>query len=176
MGAYYCLDGKTILIYLCDEADGGKANIYVSRLVEKEKWSKGKSLKDVGKFLSKAVNNNTWTEPEKIGNLNTKEYSETYCFLSSDGVTLYFASDRPGGQGDLDLWMAKRLDDTWKNWSDPVNLGPKVNSKGRDAYYCVDAKAEYAYIVSDHNSLGGDDIVKIKLTKDNWTNPVALIC
>ncbi|MDP2388469.1 MAG: OmpA family protein [Bacteroidota bacterium] len=175
MGAYYCSDGKTILIYLCDENEGGKANIYVSHLVEKEKWSKGKSLKDFGKFLSKAVNNNTWTEPEKIGNLNTKEYSETYCFLSSDGVTLYFASDRPGGQGDLDLWMAKRLDETWKNWSTPVNLGPKVNSKGRDAYYCVDAKAEYAYIVSDHNSLGGDDIVKIKLTEEIKPNPVVLI-
>ncbi|HEY1038096.1 MAG TPA: OmpA family protein [Bacteroidia bacterium] len=175
MGAYFCQDGKTMLFYLCDEADGGMANIYVSHLVEKEKWRKGQSLKDIGKFFNKAMNNNTWTEPEKIGNLNTKEYHETYCFLAPDGVTLYFASNRPGGQGDLDLWMAKRLDDTWKSWSEPVNLGPKVNSKGRDAYYCLDAKAEYAYIVSDHNSLGGDDIVKIKLADDIKPNPVVLI-
>lgn len=175
MGAYFCSDGKTMLFYLCDDADGGKANIYFSKLVEKEKWSKPKSLKDFGKFLNKAVNNNTWTEPKKIGNLNTKEYHETYCFLAPDGVTLYFASDRPGGQGDLDLWMAKRLDDTWENWSTPINLGPKMNSKGRDAYYCLDAKAEYAYMVSDHKSIGGDDIVKVKLAEDIKPNPVVLI-
>ncbi|MCD6069236.1 MAG: outer membrane protein OmpA family [Bacteroidetes bacterium] len=175
MGAYYCGDGKTILIYLCDVNDGQRTNIYFSKLIEREKWSKGKSLKDFGKFLSKALNNKTWTEPELLGNINTKEYEETYCFLASDGVTLYFASNRPGGQGDLDLWMAKRQDDTWKKWSEPVNLGPKINSKGRDAYYCLDAKAEYAYLVSDHNSIGGDDIVKVKLAEDIKPNPVVLI-
>jgi outer membrane protein OmpA-like peptidoglycan-associated protein len=175
MGAYYCSDGKTILMYLSDSNNGEKFDIYFSKLVEKEKWTKGKSLKDFGKFLNKAINNKTWTKPEKIGNINTSEYDETYCFLASDGTTLYFASNRPGGQGDLDLWMSKRLDDTWKSWSEPVNLGPKMNSPGRDAYYCLDAKAEYAYLVSDHNSLGGDDIVKVKLADEIKPNPVVLI-
>lgn len=57
-------------------------------------------------------------------------YDDSGPCLSADGLTLYFASDRPGGSGDYDLWMTTRK--TAKDpWDEPVNLGPTVNS----AYY-----------------------------------------
>lgn len=172
---YLCKDGKTLLIYFSETAKNENGDLYVSFLVEKEKWKKGGGLKSLGSFINKALLNNTWTEPKKIGNINTPDYDETTPFLASDGVTLYFSSNRPGGQGSNDIWMAKRLDDTWTNWSEPVNLGPTVNSKEWDAYYTLDAKGEYAYMVSSEKSYGKGDIVKIKLQEELRPQPVVLI-
>lgn len=44
--------------------------------------------------------------------INTPEYDETTPYMAADGVTMYFSSDRPGGLGDNDIWMTKRLDKT----------------------------------------------------------------
>ncbi len=166
---YLCKDGKTMLLYFSESSKNNEGDIYVSHLVEREKWTKGKSLKDLGKFFDKAINNNTWTEPEKIGNINTNEFDETTPFLAADGVTLYFSSNRKGSLGSSDIWMAKRLDSTYKKWSAPVNLGPRINTVNWDAYYSLDAKGDYAYMISD------GDIVKVKLTEDIKPNPVVLI-
>ena len=66
----------------------------------------------------------TWTEPKSLGKkINLPDYNEMTPYLAPDGVTLYFSSNRPGGLGDNDIWMTKRLDKTWQKWSDPVNLG-----------------------------------------------------
>jgi len=88
---------------------------------------------------------------------------------------LYFSSNREGGLGDNDIWKTTRLDDTWQNWSAPQNLGATINSDAWDAYFSLDAKGEYAYMTSSKNSLGGSDIVKIKLAVENKPQPVVLI-
>lgn len=170
-----CPDGKTMLYAFSDASNGGKHDLYYSQLILKDKWSKPKSIKDFTKFVSKAVNNNSWTEPQLIKSLSTKEYNEFAPFMASDGVTLYYSSDRPGGQGGQDIWMTKRLDDTWQNWSEPVNLGPSVNTNDWDAYYSLDARGEEAYMSSSIKSLGKSDIVKVKLTTELRPNPVILI-
>ena len=72
-------------------------------------------------FLEK---DGTWTEPKSLGKkINLPDYDEMTPYLAADGVTLYFSSNRPGGLGDNDIWMTKRLDSTWQKWSEPVNLG-----------------------------------------------------
>lgn len=174
-GSFLSTDGKTILMYFADDANGGNSDIYVSHLILKDKWAKPKSAKDVGKFISKTLKNNTWTEPEKIGNLNTKEFDETAPFLAADGYTLYYSSNRTGTLGSNDIWMSKRLDSTWKKWSEPINLGTGINTIDWDCYYTLDARGEQAYMVSWKNSLGAADIVKIKLSKEVRPNPVVLI-
>ncbi|MBK6834582.1 MAG: OmpA family protein [Bacteroidetes bacterium] len=162
-------------MYFSDDNNGGLSDIYVSHLILKDKWAKPKSAKDVGKFISKSLKNNTWTEPEKIGNLNTKEFDETAPFLAADGYTLYYSSNRIGTLGSNDIWMSKRLDSTWKKWSEPINLGAGINTADWDCYYTLDARGEQAYMVSWKNSLGAADIVKIKLLKEVRPNPVVLI-
>jgi outer membrane protein OmpA-like peptidoglycan-associated protein len=92
--------------------------------------------------------------------INTK-YSETTPFLSADGKTLYFSSDRPGGQGSQDIYLTRRLDDTWQNWRKPQNLGSPINTEEYDAYYSIAAKGDYAYFMSGKASLGKKDIFRL---------------
>lgn len=168
--------GKTMIYAFSDNSNGGKHDLYFSHLILKDNWSKPKSVKDFTKFVGKALNNNTWTEPEKILSLCSKDYNEFAPFMAADGVTLYYSTNRPGGFGGQDIWMTKRLDDTWQNWSESVNLGNTINTDDWDSYYTLDAKGEEAYMVSSKNSVGGgSDIVKIKLVKELRPNPVILI-
>jgi outer membrane protein OmpA-like peptidoglycan-associated protein len=89
---------------------------------------------------------------------------------------LFFASDGHKGYGKSDIFYSKRLDDTWQNWSAPLNLGPEVNSKDWDAYYTVAAAGEYAYLVSNQNGTeGSKDIFKIALVSKFKPEPVILV-
>jgi len=101
--------------------------------------------------------------------VNTK-FTETTPFLAPDGATLYFSSNRDGGLGSNDIYVCKRVDKTWKHWSKPVNLGPKVNTDGYDAYYTLGASGDYAYLTTFKNTLGKGDIVRVKLSDDQPTD------
>ncbi|MEX1097314.1 MAG: hypothetical protein WED34_14810 [Planctomycetales bacterium] len=70
----------------------------------------------------------TWTAGEPIEDLNTP-HDELGPNLSGDGKQLYFYSDRPGGEGGYDLYVAARAED---GWSAPRNLGPRVNSPAHE--------------------------------------------
>ncbi|MCP3903019.1 MAG: hypothetical protein GY715_05220 [Planctomycetes bacterium] len=65
-----------------------------------------------------------WSEPEPLDAVNTQA-DELGPEPSSDGQALYFYSNRDGGLGGYDLWVARRDDGAWRN---PVNLGPAVNT------------------------------------------------
>lgn len=168
-------NGKTLIFAFSDRDNGDRHDLYVSHLTLKEKWEKPKSVKDFTKFVSKAINNNTWSEPEKIVALSIKNENEFAPFMAADGITMYYSTDKAGGYGNQDIWMTKRLDDTWQNWSEPKNLGSTVNTNDWDSYYTLDAKGEEAYLTSSKNSYGGSDIVKIKLITELRPNPVVLI-
>lgn len=173
--AFLTPDGKHLLFAFSDNSNKGNHDLYVSHLVMREKWQKPASIKDFTKFVSKALNHNSWTEPQKIAPLSQFDYTEISPFMAADGVTMYYSSNKPGGFGSNDIYMTKRLDDTWQNWSDPVNLGPTINSEDWDAYYTLDARGEDAYLTSSAGSTGGSDIVKVKLVKEIRPNPVVLI-
>ena len=79
-----------------------------------------------------------WAIPENLGpTINTSSYDSTP-WITPDGLVLYFSSDRPGGSGNDDLWVAKRPT-TEDNWGNPVNLGPLVNSAAYDSFPCISA-------------------------------------
>lgn len=74
-----------------------------------------------------------WTEWSSLGEtINTIGY-ETSPYLAPDDSTLYFSSNGMGGMGDADIFSAKRLDNTWKKWTKPQNLGKSINTKGFDS-------------------------------------------
>ena len=78
-------------------------------------------------------------------------------------MTVYFSSDRKGGQGSNDIYYSKRIDKSWKRWSRPVNLGPAINTDGYDAYYTISAIGDYAYMVSFKSTEGKGDVVRYDL-------------
>lgn len=152
-GAFMANDGKTLLLYFSEERNSYLNDIYVSHLQE----------------------NGDWSKPKNTGTINTDNYDEISPFLASDGMTLYFSSDRPDGKGGYDIWMAKRLDDSWTKWTDPVNLGDSINSPKWEGYFAIDAKGEYGYFATSRNSVGSTDIAKIKLDESQKPKSVALV-
>jgi outer membrane protein OmpA-like peptidoglycan-associated protein len=90
-------------------------------------------------------------------------------------VSLYYSTPGLSGYGNNDLFVTKRLDETWLNWSEPQNLGPHLNTPNWDAYFSIPASGEYAYFVSSHNSLGEGDIFRVKLSDEIKPNPVVLV-
>jgi outer membrane protein OmpA-like peptidoglycan-associated protein len=154
IGASMGHDGKTLLFYMTDKKNSTDNDIYVS-------------------FLE---GNDIWTSPKSLGKkINLPDYNEMSPFIASDGVTLYFSSDRPGGLGENDIWMSKRLDDSWTKWSDPVNLGAPINTAGSEAFFTLDAGGEYAYLTSSDGAFGASDIVRVKLLEKEKPNPVVLV-
>lgn len=153
-GASMASDGKTLLLYMSEEFHGYNNDIYVC-------------------FL---LNDGTWSEPKSLGKkINLPKYNEMTPYLASDGETLYFSSDRPGGVGDNDIWKSKRLDNSWTKWSDPVNLGSPINTPEWDAFFTLDAGGEYAYMTTGLETYGASDIVKIKLLEKEKPDPVVLV-
>ena len=73
------------------------------------------------------------------------------------------SSNREGGKGSNDIWVCKRKDETWINWTEPTNLGEPINTDQYDAYYTISAAGDYAYFISSNNSLGKKDIFRLKL-------------
>lgn len=84
-------------------------------------------------------------------------------YIAADGRTLYFGSGRPGF-GDMDVWVTKRLDETWMKWSDPINMGPNVNTSGWDGYFTVHPSGKYAYMNSSDGYRRG--LVRVTLPRD----------
>ncbi|WPP51086.1 OmpA family protein [Catalinimonas niigatensis] len=113
-GAFLSYDEKVLLMYFSEKPKSKYSDLYVS-------YHQG---------------NNKWTRPGLIASLNT-HMDEFGPFVAPDNKTLYFASNRGGGFGNMDVYETKRLDDSWMKWSEPQNIGAPVNTGGFDAYYSV---------------------------------------
>lgn len=90
-------------------------------------------------YASHRQGDGTYSQPVKMKlSTNTDEVGP---FIAPDQKTLYFGSARqaPGRQGGVDIYKCTRLDDTWMNWSEPVNVGKPINTAALDFYFTVDA-------------------------------------
>lgn len=97
---------------------------------------------------------NIWSIPTHMGNvINSKGY-EMSPFISKSLDTLFFSSNGFGGVGDVDILFSIRQDDTWTSWSEPTNLGPKVNSPKYDAFFSI--IGNQGYYSSNRDSELGD--------------------
>lgn len=87
-----------------------------------------------------------WHGPVHLSQNINSEASEISPFLSSNKEVLFFASDGHEGYGDMDIFMSKRLDSTWVNWSQPVNLGEQINTSKFDAYFSTYVEGESFFV------------------------------
>ncbi|MGN6647014.1 MAG: hypothetical protein ACTHJT_10845 [Cytophaga sp.] len=126
-------------------------------------------------YVSFLKKDDTWSRPVNMGWTLNSLGDESTPYLAADNVTLYFSTSGKPGYGDNDIFVSKRLDNSWTNWSVPLNLGPEINTSGWDGYYSTPANGEYAYIVSTHQSIGQEDIFIIKLSYELKPEPDVII-
>lgn len=97
-------------------------------------------------------------------------------FVSRDGKTFYMASNRPGGLGGIDIWMATR-EGVNDPWGAPANLGPPVNSEHNDFCPTISRDGHLLYFVSNRPGFcGGDDIFVTRRLPGGWDEPENLGC
>lgn len=151
----FCManDGKAIIVALQRDDSNGERDLYAC-------------------FIK---SDGTWTAPKNLGPKINSLADEGMPFLASDGKSLYFGSDGYSGYGSVDMYVSRRLDDSWTNWSEPENLGPDLNTPEWDAYFTIPASGDYCYFVSSKGSYGNLDVFRAKLPESLRPSPVVLV-
>ena len=152
-GNYFLSSNRKVMIMAIDRFDafGGK-DLYIS-------------------FLQ---GNNRWTEPLNLGNDINTANMESSPFLAADNETLYFSSKGFSGYGKSDIYISRRLDDTWTNWTEPENLGSTINSVGDDVFFNIPPSGKSAYY-SKSKEDGYGEIYKIAMPIFYQPSPVVRI-
>lgn len=140
-GNYFLANNRKVLIMAIDRYDafGGK-DLYVS-------------------FLQR---DNKWTEPLNMGNDINTAHTESSPYLAADNETLYFSSKGFSGYGGNDVYISRRLDESWTNWTEPENLGPDINSEGDDVFFNIPPSGQFAYYAKAEPE-GNGDIYRIAM-------------
>jgi len=145
---YISADGNSIVFVRCSDRTGyGGCDLYFSE-------KKG------------AI----WSKPENMGQpINTRGW-ESQPSLSADGNILYYASNRKGTLGGRDIWRSKRNEQG--EWSNPVNLGPTINTTSDDEspFFHPDGKTLY-FMSSGHEGMGGYDLFIARRNGQKWEVP-----
>jgi outer membrane protein OmpA-like peptidoglycan-associated protein len=126
---------------------------------------------DPGSLYQITKDGDSWSKPSLLaGSINSAGSMETTCSITPDGKTIYFASDRTGGRGGLDIWKTELKADG--KWGIPVNLGPEVNTPANEDAPFIHPDQKTLFFTSDgHSTMGGNDIFKSRLSGGKWSRP-----
>lgn len=127
--------------------------LYFTRNNQKGTLLDTKKAKRLKIFVSSYINNE-WTEPQAVS-FNMEKYSSCHPAISKDGKTMYFASNRPGGFGEMDIYVTH-----FENgqWSAPVNMGADINTEKNEIFPFVDLNGSLYFSSEGHYNMGGLDI------------------
>ena len=145
-------DGKKMYFSACNRPDGmGKCDVYIS-----EKTATG------------------WSTPVNLGEPINTGYSDKQPSISSDGKTLYFMSNRPGGKGNYDIWYS--VADENGKWSKPFNMGDSINTPADDQSPFIHPDNSTLYFASQGwPGMGGIDLFySRRKNATEWSTPVNL--
>ncbi len=144
-------DGKYLFFTACNRENGmGMCDIYYTRRLEKG-----------------------WSQPVNLGPPVNSRFSEKHPSISSDGRTLYFASNRPGGKGGLDLWYSTLKEDG--TWSEPVNLGDSINTPAHEQSPFIHTDDRTLYFSSNGwPGMGEFDLFYTRGTDSAWSKAINL--
>ena len=115
-----------------------------------------------------------WHQPEALGGMINGEHSwESQPSVTPDGSVLFFASNRQGGLGGIDIWRCRRLKNG--DWSRPENMGASVNTAGNEKFPFVAADGHTLYFLSDGwQGFGGYDVYFVDLADPDGGRPANL--
>jgi len=114
-----------------------------------------------------------WSEPVHLGREVNGPYQEVSPFLSEDGKTLYFSTNRPGTKGSYDIYLSERLDDSWRNWSAAKALPGSLNTESRELYYATNGN--WVVYTTTRDSDGYGDIRIMGVEDSVKFNPPVVI-
>ena len=140
-------DGKLLIIYM---DDGGDGNLYYSQ------------RKDT-----------IWTKIKSVGKPINTIYWESHGFITPDGKTMYFSSNRPGGEGGFDIWYSEKTANG--RWGEPVNCGNTINTPYNENTPYFDPETGALLFSSDGLiGMGGYDVYRSVKKNGIWTDPIGM--
>ena len=143
-------DGQYLFYSACNRPDGyGSCDLYASKR-----------------------DGNHWGKPQNMGPVVNGPQWETQPSFASDGQTLYFVSNRPGGLGNSDIWISRLGSDG--NWTEPRNAGDSINTADAERGPFIHPDGRTLYFSSKgHTGMGEGDIFFSRLNDEgNWSEPV----
>lgn len=127
---------------------------------------KGKSCRILSTVYDTTLK--TWSTPEALS-FNNESFNCAQPAISSDGKTLYFSSDKPGGYGNKDLYKTNK--GLGNSWTEPVNLGKEINGPGDEVFPTLSGDTLMIYSTDSREGLGGLDLYMAGLINGNPRNP-----
>ena len=148
-GAMYISPDRSFLVFAaCHRPDGyGRCDLYISHKKEQG-----------------------WTEPENMGERVNSAAWDSHPTIGSDNKTVYFVSNRKGGEGKNDIWKTTMTSEG--KWSYPENLGIKINTSENEYYPFIHPDNNTLYFSSaGHRGMGGLDFFMSKKKDGEWQTP-----
>jgi outer membrane protein OmpA-like peptidoglycan-associated protein len=140
-------DGKMLIIYL---DDGGDGNLYYSQRQD-----------------------TTWTKIKTVGKPICTIYWQSFGFITPNGREMYFSSNQPGGEGELDIWHSEKLPSG--KWGQPVNCGNIINTPyNEDTPFYDPETGALLFSSVGHISMGGYDVFRSVKKNGTWSNPIGM--
>ncbi|MCC5943930.1 MAG: OmpA family protein [Bernardetiaceae bacterium] len=145
-------DGRTMIFTICNGSPDrpviGRCDLFIS-------YKKGE----------------IWSKPQNMGSAVNSKHWDTQASLSADGNTIYFASDRPGGLGGVDIWYSTR--DEQGEWGIAQNVGAPINTPGDEMGAFIHVNGRSLYFSSDgHLGMGNLDLFKAEKDDNGvWGQP-----
>lgn len=155
-----------------------KANYYLSNTKKVLLLSieqKGNTQGDRDLYVSFLTPDTVWSKPLNLGKVVNTMGTEAAPYLAADERTLYFTSNGFGGYGGTDIYVTRRLDDSWTVWSEPENLGPVVNTAYDESFFSISASGEQVLFTSAGDKDGDQDMFTLTLPSMLRPLPVVLI-
>ena len=138
----------------------GRALLFASARKDIVGFTKVKNL-DI--YVALKNDQGNWQDVINLGQQINTPFLDRSPFLHPDMKTLYFSSTGHGGFGKMDVFKTTRLDDTWTNWSTPVNLGREINTSNNDWGYKVSTDGKIAYFSFAMEDSLYEDIYQVEL-------------
>ncbi|MFD1552211.1 hypothetical protein DNU06_00060 [Putridiphycobacter roseus] len=111
-----------------------------------------------------------WASPKPFDRSLNTFYFEASPTFTEDGNTMYFISERIGGEGKADIWTSKKVADVWQK---AENLGNTINTAQQETTVFVSGDNKYLFFSSEgHEGMGGYDIYVSKKVGENWSTPI----
>jgi len=129
---------------------------------------------DLDLYICFKQEDGTWGNLTNLGPKINNIFSISSPTLAADNKTLYFATAGRPGYGAQDIYMSRRLDDTWTNWSEPVNLGSQINDENWNWLVSLPASGDVFYF-AEYTVNKSSQLMKANLPEEVQPEAVVMV-